>query len=79
MAARHSSQNQHTQHSTHNTQHTACTPGSTSLADVVWAEAQMGWADQRLAELVAEYATSNIDAFDAHSLTRLLSGLASVG
>lgn len=39
----------------------------------------MGWADQRLAELVAEYATSNIDAFDAHSLTRLLSGLASVG
>jgi len=52
---------------------------STSLADVVYAEAQMGWADQRLAELVADYATDNIETFDAASLTRLLAGLASVG
>ena len=52
---------------------------STSLADVVYAEAQMGWADQRLAELVAEYATINITSFDAPSLSRLLAGLASVG
>jgi hypothetical protein len=52
---------------------------STSLADVVYAEAQMGWADQRLAELVADYATANIETFDATSLTRLLAGLASVG
>jgi hypothetical protein len=54
-------------------------PRSTSLADVVYAEAQMGWADQRLAELVADYAASNIGSFDAASLTRLLAGLASVG
>jgi hypothetical protein len=46
---------------------------------VVYAEAQMGWADQRLAELVADYATVNIETFDANSLARLLAGLASVG
>jgi hypothetical protein len=39
----------------------------------------MGWADQRLADLVADYATLNVATFDAGSLTRLLAGLASVG
>lgn len=39
----------------------------------------MGWADQRLADLVADYAAANISTFNAASLSRLLAGLASVG
>ena len=33
---------------------------SKALADVVYAMAQMGWADQRLHVLVADYAMDNI-------------------
>jgi hypothetical protein len=33
---------------------------STSLAEVVYAMAQLGWADSRLHSLVAEYAMDNI-------------------
>lgn len=52
---------------------------STTLADVVQAEARMGWADQRLAELVAGHAEARMGAFDAGHLAELMAGLASVG
>jgi hypothetical protein len=52
---------------------------STTLADVVQAEARMGWADQRLAELVAGHAQARMGTFDAGHLAELMSGLASVG
>lgn len=52
---------------------------STTLADVVQAEARMGWADQRLADLVAGHAEARMGAFDAAHLAELMVGLASVG
>jgi hypothetical protein len=52
---------------------------SATLADVVAAEAQLGWADQRLADLVSNFAQSRIGRFDAPHLAQLIAGLASVG
>ena len=40
---------------------------STSLAEVVFAEAQMGWADNRVQALVADYALDNIQVGAASS------------
>jgi len=39
----------------------------------------MGWADQRLAELVADLAQARMSKFDAGHLADLVAGLASVG
>lgn len=55
------------------------TNNSVTLADVVQAESRMGWTDQRLADLVADYAEEHMDSFDAAHLGELMSGLASVG
>lgn len=52
---------------------------STTLADVVQAEARMGWADQRLADLVAGHAEARMAGLDATHLAELMAGLASVG
>ena len=56
-----------------------CDANSVTLADVVQAEARMGWTDQRLADLVADYAQEHVGSFDADHLAELIAGLASVG
>ncbi len=64
-----------TRHQTHPTPHNR----SATLAEVVAAEARMGWVDPCLAELVGDYAAAHIGAFDGAQLAELMASLASAG
>lgn len=52
---------------------------SASLAAVVFAEAEIGLVDDRVIELVSDYAERNLEDFDGRSLAMLTYGIANTG